>query len=69
VDGFRYDEVTDLYDGPTGIQYPRIAYETYNRSLTLPRFTPSGGKAPGEYSRIIQCPEELNLPQEILRTT
>ncbi len=69
VDGFRYDEVTDLYDGPTGIKYPRIAYETYNTSLTMPRFTPSGGKAPGEYSRIIQCPEELNLPQEILRTT
>ncbi len=69
VDGFRYDEVTDLYDGPTGIQYPRIAYETYNASLTYPRFTPSGGTTPGEYSRIIQCPEELNLPQEILRTT
>ena len=69
VDGFRYDEVTDLYDGPTGIKYPRIAYETYNISLTMPRFTPSGGSRPGEYSRIIQCPEELNLPQEILRTT
>jgi 1,4-alpha-glucan branching enzyme len=69
VDGFRYDEVTDLYDGPTGIKYPRIAYETYNKSLTMPRFTPSGGSLPGEYSRIIQCPEELNLPQEILQTT
>ncbi|HCI78473.1 MAG TPA: hypothetical protein DHW02_02140, partial [Ktedonobacter sp.] len=69
VDGFRYDEVTDLYDGPTGIKYPRIAYETYNASLTYPRFTPSGGTKPGEYSRIIHCPEELNLPQEILRTT
>ena len=22
VDGFRYDEVTDFYDGPTGIKYP-----------------------------------------------
>ena len=69
VDGFRYGEVIDLYDGPTGIKYPRIAYETYNASLTIPRFTPSGVMAPGEYSRIIQCPEELNLPQDILRTT
>jgi maltooligosyltrehalose trehalohydrolase len=69
VDGFRYDEVTDLYDGPSGIKYPRIAYETYNASLSIARFTPSGGKAGGEYSRIIQCPEELNLPQEILQTT
>ncbi|HYU72385.1 MAG TPA: alpha-amylase family glycosyl hydrolase [Ktedonobacteraceae bacterium] len=69
VDGFRYDEVTDLYDGPTGIKYAKLAFETYGESLTLSRFTPSGGKVQGEYSRIIQCPEELNLPQEILRTT
>ncbi len=69
VDGFRYDEVTDLYDGPTGTKYARIAYETYNESLTLPRFTPSGGTAPREYSRIIQCPEALNRPQEILSST
>ena len=69
VDGFRYDEVTDLYDGPTGVQYAEIAYETYNESLKIAHFTPSGGTKTGEYSRIIQCPEELNLPQEILRTT
>ncbi|HLJ34808.1 MAG TPA: alpha-amylase family glycosyl hydrolase [Ktedonobacteraceae bacterium] len=69
VDGFRYDEVTDLYDGPAGVQYAEIAYETYNESLKIARFTPSGGTATGEYSRIIQCPEELNLPQEILKTT
>ena len=69
VDGFRYDEVTDLYDGPTGIKYAEIAYETYNESLKIARFTPSGGTATGEFSRIIQCPEELNLPQEILTTT
>lgn len=69
VDGFRYDEVTDLYDGPTGEKYAKIAFDTYNESLKLARFTPSGGTAQGEYSRIIQCPEALNRPQEILRTT
>ena len=69
VDGFRYDEVTDLYDGPTGIKYAELAYDTYQESLKIPRFTPSGGIAPGEYSRIIQCPEALNRPQEILRST
>jgi maltooligosyltrehalose trehalohydrolase len=69
VDGFRYDEVTDLYDGPDGVQYAEIAYETYNESLKIARFTPSGGKTNGEYSRIIQCPEALNRPQEILKTT
>jgi 1,4-alpha-glucan branching enzyme len=67
VDGFRYDEVTDLYDGPIGVKYAKMAYDTYTASLTLPRFSPSG--APGEYSRVIQVPEALNRPQEILRTT
>ena len=62
VDGFRYDEVTDLYDGPTGVEYAKIAYDTYNESLKIARFTPSGGVTPGEYSRIIQCPEALNRP-------
>jgi 1,4-alpha-glucan branching enzyme len=69
VDGFRYDEVTDLYDGPTGVKYAKIAYDTYKESLVLPRFTPSGGTAAAEYSRIIQVPEALNRPQEILRST
>src|SRR5947207_543571 len=41
VDGFRYDEVTDLYDGPTGVKYAKIAFDTYNESLKLFRFTPS----------------------------
>jgi maltooligosyltrehalose trehalohydrolase len=69
VDGFRYDEVTDLYDGPTGVKYAKMAFDAYTESLTLPRFTPSGGTAPGEYSRIILCAEALNRPQEILRST
>jgi 1,4-alpha-glucan branching enzyme len=69
VDGFRYDEVTDLYDGATGVQYAKIAYDNYNQSLKLSRFTPSGGVKSGEYSRIIQVPEALNRPQEILQTT
>lgn len=69
VDGFRYDEVTDLYDGPTGQKYAKMAFDAYNLSLAIPRFTPSGGTKAGEYSRIIQCPEALNRPQEILRET
>lgn len=67
IDGFRYDEVTDLYDGPTGIQYARIAFDTYLESLKIPRFTPTNN--PGEYSRLIQCSEAQNRPQEVLRTT
>lgn len=69
VDGFRYDEVTDLYDGPTGVKYARLAYDTYNASLTMTRFTPSGGKAAGEYSRIIQVPEALGLARQVLQNT
>lgn len=69
VDGFRYDEVTDLYDGPTGVEYASFAYDVYGQSLQLSRFTPSGGTSPGEYSRVIQVPEALNRPQEILRST
>ena len=57
IDGFRYDEVTDLFNGPTGNQYAKIAWDNYNASLGLPRFTPSGGAKPGEYSRIIQVPK------------
>lgn len=69
VDGFRYDEVTDLYDGPTGVAYAKMAYDAYGESLAIPRFTPSGGARAGEYSRIIQVPEALNRPQEILTAT
>lgn len=69
VDGFRYDEVTDLYDGPTGVKYASFAFDVYDKSLQLPRFTPSGGTKTGEYSRVIQVAEALNRPQEILRST
>lgn len=69
IDGFRYDEVTDLYDGPTGLKYAKIAFDNYNESLKIPRFTPSGGLNSNEYSRIIQVPEALNQPQQILRET
>jgi 1,4-alpha-glucan branching enzyme len=69
VDGFRYDEVTDLYTEPTGDPYAGFAYDVYGTSLTLPRFTPSGGTQPGEYSRVIQVPEALNRPQEVLTNT
>lgn len=69
VDGFRYDEATDYYDGPTGVKYAELAFATYNESLKLPRFTPSGRAVAGEYSRIIQCPEALSDPQEFLKDT
>jgi 1,4-alpha-glucan branching enzyme len=67
VDGFRYDEVAHMFDGPVGHAYAKMAYDAYNDSLSIPRFTPSGGTAPGEYSRIIQVAEDLDDPRGILR--
>ena len=65
VDGFRYDEVTDLYVGPTDSGYALLAYETYNYSLGLPRFQ----QDPSSYSRIIQCAEALWRAPDVLRNT
>lgn len=64
VDGFRYDEVSDFYDGPTGQAYAKLAYRTYQASLSLARF--QGVPA---YSRIIQCAEALSDGRDILANT
>lgn len=65
VDGFRYDEVTDLYQGPMDTAYAMLAYETYLYSRTIPRF----GCGPRRYSRLIQCAEALGKAPEVLRDT
>ncbi len=65
VDGFRYDEVTDLYQGPTDTAYAMLAYETYLYSRSIGRF----GCAPGTYSRVIQCAEALWKAPDVLRNT
>jgi len=64
VDGFRYDEVSDYYDGPTGVAYAMLAYRTYQDSLPLARFQGSNG-----YSQIIQCAEALSNGRDILANT
>src|SRR5262249_17357446 len=51
VDGFRYDEVTDLYEPPMDAGYRTLVEKTYLHSLGIGRFRrPAGG-----LSRIIQC--------------
>jgi maltooligosyltrehalose trehalohydrolase len=65
VDGFRYDEVTDLYDGPTGSGYAKLAYDTYRYSVNLARFQ----RESNSYSRIIQCAEALWRAPDVLRNT
>jgi len=65
VDGFRYDEVTDLYKSPTDTGYALLTYETYNYSRSIPRFN----CAPGTYSRIMQCAEALSIAPTVLLST
>ena len=65
VDGFRYDEVTDLYVSPTDTGYAKLAYDTYRFSFQIPRFVPD----PNSYSRIIQCAEALWRAPDVLRNT
>jgi 1,4-alpha-glucan branching enzyme len=62
VDGFRYDEVTDLYVPPMDAGYRTLVQQTYLHSLTLPRFQ----GAAGGYSRIVQCAEALDKAQTVL---
>lgn len=65
LDGFRYDYVPGMLDGPTGNGYAGLTYATYQFSKTgIGRF-----QDPAGYSRIIQCAEHLPDPKGILRTT
>ncbi len=62
-DGFRYDYVPGIYDGPAGKGYARLVYDTYQYSKGIPRF--QGAK----HSRIIQAAEYLDMPKKILQQT
>lgn len=71
VDGFRYDCVPNYWDGPMGLGYASLVYDTYQvtRSKVVQgssfwsRFD-AGAGAP---IRLIQCAEQLEAPREVLR--
>jgi 1,4-alpha-glucan branching enzyme len=65
VDGFRYDEVTDLFVSPTDSGYAKLVYDTYRYSLSISRFQ----RDSVGYSRLIQCAEALGRAAEVLRGT
>jgi maltooligosyltrehalose trehalohydrolase len=44
VDGFRYDEITDLYVPPMDAGYRALVEWTYKYSLTVPRFQGPAGE-------------------------
>lgn len=64
LDGFRYDYVPGMWQGPTGPGYAALTYETYQYSKGIERFSDPAG-----HSRIIQCAEHLPDPRGVLRTT
>lgn len=67
VDGFRYDYVPGMFDGPTGEAYANLVYRTYRHTqdgIRFPRFVAGNGR-----SLVIQCAEHLPDPRGILSTT
>jgi maltooligosyltrehalose trehalohydrolase len=73
VDGFRYDCVPNYWDGPLGVGYASLVYETYQLAKSKiaqgqtfwNRFN-AGAGAP---LTLIQCAEQLEGPEEVLGTT
>jgi len=73
VDGFRYDCVPNYWDGPLGVGYASLVYETYQLTKTKiaqnqpywNRFDAGVGSPIG----LVQCAEQLEGPEEVLRTT
>jgi 1,4-alpha-glucan branching enzyme len=73
VDGFRYDCVPNYWDGPLGVGYANLVYETYQLTKARvaqgqaywSRFDTGAGQPLG----LIQMAEQLEGPEEVLRTT
>jgi maltooligosyltrehalose trehalohydrolase len=65
VDGFRYDEVTDLFFGATDTAYAKLAFDVYQHSTGIARFQ----SVPASYSRLIQSAEALGKARDVLRDT
>jgi 1,4-alpha-glucan branching enzyme len=73
VDGFRYDCVPNYWDGPLGVGYASLVYETYQLAKAkiaagAPYWTRFDG-GPGAPLRLQQVAEQLEAPEEVLRTT
>ena len=73
IDGFRYDCVPNYWDGPLGVGYASLVYETYQ--LTMGKLAQHEaywtrfGAGQGKPIRLIQCAEQLEGPEEVLQTT
>ncbi|MET4331583.1 maltooligosyltrehalose trehalohydrolase [Bradyrhizobium sp. i1.15.2] len=73
VDGFRYDCVPNYWDGPMGVGYASLVYETHqltkaNIAAGRPywsRFDAGAGKP----LSLVQMAEQLEAPEDVLRST
>lgn len=67
VDGFRYDCVPEYWDGPTGVGYANLVFNTYQMVKAA---VPGGGHwqrfSNGGQLNLIQCAEQLEDPQGVL---
>ena len=73
VDGFRYDCVPNYWDGPLGVGYASLVFETYQLAKSkLPQADPAWRRfdgGPGKPLNLVQMAEQLEDPQGVLRTT
>ncbi len=73
VDGFRYDCVPNYWDGPLGVGYASIAYETYQlakaKVAQKQSYWTRFDAGPGDPLALVQIAEQLEDPEGVLRTT
>jgi maltooligosyltrehalose trehalohydrolase len=73
IDGFRYDCVPNYWDGPLGVGYASLVYETYQLAKAqIAKGQPYWNRfdaGPGSPITLIQCAEQLEDPVGVLRTT
>ncbi len=73
IDGFRYDCVPNFWDGPMGVGYANLVFETHQLTknqmgLNQPYWNRFDA-GPGAPIRLNQCAEQLEGPEEVLRAT
>jgi maltooligosyltrehalose trehalohydrolase len=73
IDGFRYDCVPNYWDGPLGVGYASLVYETYQLAKAkVARSEPYWKRfdaGSGQPLALVQMAEQLEDPEGVLRTT
>jgi 1,4-alpha-glucan branching enzyme len=73
VDGLRYDCVPNYWDGPLGVGYANLVYQTHQ--LTKAKIAAGEpywsrfDAGPGKPLAVVQMAEQLEGPEDVLRTT